>query len=140
MGIYLLGVVALGFLHLVFHRDGAVVCSHLLQTFRWRKLTGAASNAYCHPMYAQTMDGFGVDPDAPRLPFVTVTVLSRPFRWLWKPIVGSLVWAGKAIYQSFAVGEGVRTAGTQRAARFTTRIFSQATAESDLSMADDEYL
>lgn len=54
--------------------------------------------------------------------------------------MGSLVWAGKAIYQSFAVGEGVRTAGTQRAARFTTRIFSQATAESDLSMADDEYL
>ena len=54
--------------------------------------------------------------------------------------MGSLVWAGKAIYQSFAVDEGVRTAGTRTAARFTTRTFLQATAEPDFSMADDEYL
>ena len=115
MGIYLLGVVALGFLHLVFHRDGAVVRTHLLQTFRWRKLTGTASNAYCHPMYAQTMDGFGVDPDAPRLPFVTVTVLSRPFRWLsspmdfaspepeWAPIISERQ-SRKASFMNFRVG------------------------------------
>lgn len=135
-----------GFKRLFYDRNGGgrwgFTCLglSLLVFFTWFFTETALCNAYCHPMYAQTMDGFGVDPDAPRLPFVTVTVLSRPFRWLWKPIVGSLVWAGKAIYQSFAVGEGVRTAGTRRAARFTTRIFSQATAESDLSMADDEYL
>ncbi|OCL01657.1 hypothetical protein AOQ84DRAFT_393484 [Glonium stellatum] len=112
----------------------------LLIFFSWFFTETALCNAYCQPMYAQSMDGFGVDPDAPRLPFVTVTVLSRPLRWLWKPIVGSLVWAGKAIYQTFAVDEGVRSAGTRTAARFTTRIFSQATAEPDLSMLDDEYL
>jgi len=31
------------------------------------------------------MSGYGVDINAPRRPFVTVTILLRPFEWLWRP-------------------------------------------------------
>ncbi|KAF2772823.1 hypothetical protein EJ03DRAFT_171217 [Teratosphaeria nubilosa] len=47
---------------------------------------------YCHKRYAQTMVGFGVDPNAPIFPFVIPTLLLRPFRFLWQPIVDWLQW------------------------------------------------
>lgn len=37
------------------------------------------------------MDGYGVDINAPRKPFVTVTLLLRPFEWLWRPVV-TIIW------------------------------------------------
>jgi hypothetical protein len=45
---------------------------------------------YCHPLYAEYMVGFGVDPDAPEYPFVIPTLLFRPFRPLWKPVLQGL--------------------------------------------------
>lgn len=46
---------------------------------------------YCQPSWAYSMDGYGVDIYAPRKPFVTVTLLMRPSKWLWRPAV-TLVW------------------------------------------------
>lgn len=40
---------------------------------------------FCHPRYAARMTGYGVNPNAPRLPFVIPTLLFRPLRWLWHP-------------------------------------------------------
>ncbi|KAH9844797.1 hypothetical protein Tdes44962_MAKER01344 [Teratosphaeria destructans] len=48
---------------------------------------------YCHKRYAQTMVGFGVDPNAPIFPFVIPTLLFRPFRFFWQPVVDWLQWA-----------------------------------------------
>ncbi|KAF2724595.1 hypothetical protein K431DRAFT_282023 [Polychaeton citri CBS 116435] len=53
---------------------------------------------FCHPMEAITMEGYGVNPDAPRFPFVIPTLFFRPTRWLWKPLfdafaaILSLMW------------------------------------------------
>ena len=38
------------------------------------------------------MSGYGVDINAPRRPFVTITILLRPFEWLWRPVVTFLEW------------------------------------------------
>lgn len=45
---------------------------------------------YCHPKYAKSMVGFGVDPDAPRWPFVVPTLTFRPLRPVWRPVVNWL--------------------------------------------------
>ena len=47
---------------------------------------------YCHPLYAHSMKGFGVDPNAPRFPFVIPTLVLRPFRGLWEPMVEAVEW------------------------------------------------
>ncbi|TKA81388.1 hypothetical protein B0A55_02081 [Friedmanniomyces simplex] len=49
---------------------------------------------YCHPRYASSMAGYGVDPEAPRWPFVFPTLALRPVRFLWGPVweaVGAVV-------------------------------------------------
>ena len=50
------------------------------------------SDYYCHKRFAPSMVGFGVDINAPRMPFVTTTLMSRPFEWLWRPALGFLAW------------------------------------------------
>lgn len=39
------------------------------------------------------MIGYGVDPDAPRYPFVIPTLFFRPFRWLWQPLLQLFTWS-----------------------------------------------
>lgn len=58
--------------------------------FIWHIVENLLCFQYCHPMYADTMEGYGVDPDAPRYPFVIPTMLFRPLRPIWKPILQSL--------------------------------------------------
>jgi hypothetical protein len=41
---------------------------------------------WCRPVFADDMDGLGIYPDAPELPFVIPTMLLRPLRPLWKPL------------------------------------------------------
>lgn len=41
---------------------------------------------YCQPRYATSMTDYGVDPNAPRLPFVTPTLLSRPLKPFLQPL------------------------------------------------------
>lgn len=60
---------------------GLLVLTYLL----WHILENVLCSYYCHPLYAEYMHGFGVDPDAPRYPFVIPTLLFRPLRPVWKP-------------------------------------------------------
>jgi hypothetical protein len=45
---------------------------------------------YCRPVIADSMEGMGTCPDAPEMPFVIPTVLLRPFRPVWKPLIALL--------------------------------------------------
>ena len=64
------------------------------------------SDKYCHKFYASSMVGYGVDPDAPRMPFVTLTILSRPFLPLWN----ALKWIWMVPYNAlFAQQETARS-------------------------------
>jgi len=59
---------------------------------------------YCHSFSAATMRGFGVNPDAPQYPFVIPTLIFRPLRPVWRPV---LSWAKEAWMAGFhaVVGE-----------------------------------
>lgn len=56
----------------------------------WNALENMLCMYYCHPLYAEYMTGFGVNPDAPEYPFVIPTLLFRPFRPIWKPVLQGL--------------------------------------------------
>ncbi|GAB7363078.1 hypothetical protein MBLNU230_g3370t1 [Neophaeotheca triangularis] len=60
-----------------------------LLTLLWYLLETTLCSYYCHPLYAKSMCGSGCDPDAPRYPFVLPTLLFRPVRWLWRPVLDS---------------------------------------------------
>ena len=53
----------------------------------WNALENLLCMYYCHPLYAEYMVGFGINPDAPRYPFVIPTLLFRPLRPVWKPVL-----------------------------------------------------
>lgn len=42
---------------------------------------------WCRPVFAESMDGLGIYPDAPEMPYVIPTMLLRPLRPAWKPVV-----------------------------------------------------
>ncbi|KAJ9649785.1 hypothetical protein H2199_000564 [Coniosporium tulheliwenetii] len=100
---------------------------------------------YCQPRYAHTMVGYGVNSDAPRLPFVTTTILFRPLAWLWRPILGVFQWLFESIYQALyqAVVEEESVSSFQTMAEtmasYTTQVV-KATMEADFSIKDDEFV
>lgn len=59
----------------------------VLACLLWSILENVLCYHYCHPLYAEYMIGYGVNPDAPRYPFVIPTLLFRPLRPVWKPAV-----------------------------------------------------
>lgn len=91
------------------------------------------------------MVGYGVNPNAPRLPFVTTTILFRPLAWLWRPILGVLQWVFESIYQALyeAVVEKENISSFQTMAEtvasYTTQVV-QATMEADYSIMDDDFV
>lgn len=91
------------------------------------------SDYYCHPLYATHMVGYGVDPDAPRIPFVTLTIATRPFKPLYEPLwkAGTVVWAAFAGYTREAwSSDVVRDSVREGAAR---RVMSSSTVRRVLS-------
>lgn len=48
------------------------------------------------------MRSYGVDPRAPRFPFVLPTLLFRPFEFLWRPIFAVLAWCFGVLVPSFS--------------------------------------
>jgi hypothetical protein len=42
---------------------------------------------WCRPVFASSMDGLGLYPDAPEMPFVIPTMLLKPLRPIWKPAI-----------------------------------------------------
>ncbi|KAK1066244.1 hypothetical protein LTR74_007292 [Friedmanniomyces endolithicus] len=64
---------------------------------------------YCNPRYATSMEGYGVDPDAPKWPFVIPTLVFGRFgRW----VVGETVWeaVGAVVGNYFGAGDVVASA------------------------------
>lgn len=50
------------------------------------------------PRYATKMHGYGVDPHAPRFPYVLPTLASRPFAPFISPPVSALAWLWKVVW------------------------------------------
>lgn len=53
------------------------------------------------------MHGFGVDPHAPRYPFVLPTLLFRPFKWFWKPLISAVLWFLSSIWTALTAWLGI---------------------------------
>ncbi|EMC92767.1 hypothetical protein BAUCODRAFT_27110 [Baudoinia panamericana UAMH 10762] len=68
----------------------------------WYTIESVLCHYYCWHMYAESMIGFGVDPDAPMFPFVIPTLLLRPFEPMWRPVWEALAWCfGVAFHYAF---------------------------------------
>jgi hypothetical protein len=106
----------------------------------------AYSEKYCHKFYASSMIGYGVDPDAPRYPFVIPTLLHRNLLYpIINPLWALLSWVGRAAYSFFFEGDEIASSTTKESARrFATKMvqFAQETfeADSDYRMSDDEIM
>lgn len=55
---------------------------------------------YCYQEYAYEMVGYGTNPDAPDFPFVIPTLLFRPFKPIWGPVVRYLGWLLSIVFHS----------------------------------------
>lgn len=97
----------------------------------------------CPPRYGETMVDYGVCPDAPEIPYMTVTFLFEPFRFIWEPIWHFLARFVHITYSLFMGSEGVLdlTDGRHFAKISTTTFMrSTMTAQADWRMMDDEML
>lgn len=56
------------------------------------------SSIFSPPRYATKMHGYGVDPHAPRFPYVLPTLASRPFTPFISPPVSALAWLWKIVW------------------------------------------
>lgn len=76
----------------------------LLLFFLYQALERVMCHFYCHNFSAESMRGFGVNPDAPRYPFVMPTLVLRPLKPVWRPV---LEWAKEVWMASFhtVIGE-----------------------------------
>lgn len=70
----------------------------ILTWFVWHLTENVLCEFYCHPLYATKMVGYGVDPDAPRYPFVIPTLAFRPLRPVWRPVINWLEEAFTALF------------------------------------------
>lgn len=105
-----------------------------MSTADWR------SDYYCQPRYAVTMNGFGVDIHAPRMPYVTTTVLFRPFAFIWRPLLRLFVRILGFVYQVFS-DEIPKGSGAREGFRAATSHGRPgASVVPDWSMRDDGYI
>ncbi|KAK3070178.1 hypothetical protein LTR53_010900 [Teratosphaeriaceae sp. CCFEE 6253] len=79
----------------------------------WYTLESALCARYCHPRFAERMVGYGVDPNAPRWPFVLLTLVSRA---LGLGVVGGGAWKSLRGWWVGAKAEPVVPAGIFRRA------------------------
>lgn len=104
----------------------------------------------CPPRYATYMKDYGVDPDAPEPPYVTITVLSRPFTFIWRPLFILVKWivqiVSTAIFSEEQNDAARRTASkaVYNAARASVTAVAQEMGwqhgVEDWSMSNDELL
>ena len=121
----------------------------LLMSWSWWIAEGVMCDIYCHPRYAWTMEGYGVDINSPEPPFVLEQML-----WRWMSlgaIVRPLYVLLRAIIRLGAqtvgyivgllFGSGNDTGGTmERRPTSTDPRIPKPEYAPDLSMYDDEYL
>lgn len=63
----------------------------------WLLTEWILSSIVSPPRYATRMRGYGVDPHAPRFPYVLPTLVSRPLMPILSPLVSSTVWLWKIV-------------------------------------------
>ena len=71
-----------------------------LVSLSWYIIECSMCEAYSHPIFSDTCDGYCLQPDAPVFPFVTVTML-----WRWShlsPLLGPLITIGVAFFRLVA--------------------------------------
>ena len=77
------------------------------------------------------MKGYGVDIHAPRMPYVTTTILlKRPFSWLWRRLWNVLYWALRFAW---------RMLGNDTPGRAGARVL-QPSSVPDWGIGEDEYI
>ena len=121
----------------------------LLLGWTWWLAEGLMCDIYCHPRFAYTMEGYGVDINSPEPPFVLEQML---WRWLSPGIIirplyvllrASVRFSAQIVgyMAGFWVGERTDTVNTPARQPISTdpRIPRPEYAP-DLSMYDDEYL
>jgi hypothetical protein len=64
----------------------------------WLIIESLLSSIFSPPRYATKMHGYGVDPHAPRFPYVLPTLASRPLTPLISPLVSSAAWLWKVVW------------------------------------------
>ncbi|CAD0082461.1 unnamed protein product [Aureobasidium vineae] len=64
----------------------------------WLVIEWTLSSIVSPPRYATKMRGFGVDPHAPRFPYVLPTLASRPLTPLISPLASSAAWLWKTVW------------------------------------------
>jgi hypothetical protein len=64
----------------------------------WLLTEMALSSMVSPPRYATKMRGYGVDPHAPRFPYVLPTLASRPLTPLISPLASSAAWLWKVVW------------------------------------------
>lgn len=119
----------------------------LLGGWSWWVAEGVMCDIYCHPLYAWTMEGYGVDINSPEPPFVLEQML-----WRWLSLEGilrplyvllrALVRFGAQVVGyvvGISMGEGSGGGGGRQPVATDPRIPRPMYAP-DLSMFDDEYL
>ncbi|KAI9775630.1 MAG: hypothetical protein M1835_005739 [Candelina submexicana] len=67
---------------------------------------------YCQPRYAYWMEGYGVNIHAPRMPWVTATMIWRPLSWFLLPIWKVLTWVTWQVYGQDAQQAQAKTGGS----------------------------
>ncbi|KAI9741051.1 MAG: hypothetical protein M1834_002762 [Cirrosporium novae-zelandiae] len=115
----------------------------------WYTTENMLCEIYCHPLYATEIYNYGVDLNAPRMPWVTVTMLGRWTRLslLLKPLMVLF----RFLARLFGYGDETSTAppSTSNSRIFTPRMVvptvgvpipGMAAEEQWLGMNDDEYL
>ncbi|KAI4731534.1 hypothetical protein E4T49_00703 [Aureobasidium sp. EXF-10728] len=64
----------------------------------WLLIEWTLSSIVSPPKYATKMRGFGVDPHAPRFPYVLPTLAARPLTPLVSPLISSAAWLWKIVW------------------------------------------
>lgn len=106
------------------------------------------SGLYCQTTYATGMEGYGIGHEAPRMPFVTPTMLFRPFQFIWTPlwltVSTFLHWLWGLVFFLFEADENAVTATSTTAIGQsiveTATIRATEWLEGDWSMDHDEIL
>lgn len=128
----------------------------LLGGWAWWVAEGVMCDLYCHPLFAYTMEGYGVDINSPEPPFVlekmlwrwlSVGAVVRPLYVLLRAVVrfgaqvvGYLVGFGSGGGDGGGWGGGNGGGGAGRHPVATDPRIPRPEYAPDLSMFDDEYL
>lgn len=88
------------------------------------------------------MSGYGINPDAPEFPLVIPTMLLRPFRPLWRPLLNTASTFVHFAWHSLAdfFDQETVMAPEEIAKRIVEEVVQEAGGPDDWDMMNDEVL